>query len=438
MNCATGWRERRLGDLFKIKHGFAFEGKYFATSGPFVLLTPGNFYEKGGFDPREGKEKFYDGPVPDGYILERGDLLVAMTEQAEGLLGSSALVPESGLYLHNQRLGLVCDLDEEQIDKTYLYYLLNSKGVRAQIQATATGTKVRHTAPSRIYEVRSCLPPLVEQQEVAHILGTLDDKIELNRQMNQTLEQIAAALFRSWFIDFDPVRAKMLGREPEGMDAATAALFPERLMESEVGEIPEGWRQATVSDVADVNAWTLGKSDELDVIEYIDISSVMRGEITSTQTFNRGDEPSRARRRLRHGDTVLSTVRPDRGAYFLSIDPRPNHIASTGFAVVSANEVPWSFLHAALTQPEVFNYLGRIADGGAYPAVRPEVIGGIPLILPSVAKLLDLFQSMTCPLFVKAGLNRQESQTLSELRDSLLPRLLSGQVKLQSVEASKS
>ena len=125
MDCAVGWRERRLGEFFKIKHGFAFEGKYFAASGPFVLLTPGNFHEEGGFKLRDSKQKFYDGPVPDGYILERGDLLVAMTEQAEGLLGSPALVPESGLYLHNQRLGLVSDLDEGQIDKMYLYYLLN-------------------------------------------------------------------------------------------------------------------------------------------------------------------------------------------------------------------------------------------------------------------------------------------------------------------------
>ena len=151
----SAWRECKLGDLLQIKHGFAFLGEHFASTGTHIVLTPGNFYEEGGFKEKINKAKWYNGPIPDDYILNEGDLIIAMTEQAEGLLGSSAIIPRSGLYLHNQRLGLVKILDQAQADKHFIYYLFNSGPVRQQIRASATGVKIRHTAPSRIAVVRS-------------------------------------------------------------------------------------------------------------------------------------------------------------------------------------------------------------------------------------------------------------------------------------------
>src|SRR5215471_15442486 len=104
--------ELQLGDAIHIKHGFAFKGEHFVDEGDMIVLTPGNFYEKGGFRVRPGKDRAYSGDVPDGYILSQGDVIVAMTEQGPGLLGSSAIIPESARYLHNQRLGLVDFIDE--------------------------------------------------------------------------------------------------------------------------------------------------------------------------------------------------------------------------------------------------------------------------------------------------------------------------------------
>ena len=117
------WRDCKIGDLLEIKHGFAFLGEHFADSGTHIVLTPGNFFDKGGFKGKGDKEKWYRGPIPSEYILHKGDLLVAMTEQAEGLLGSSAIVPRDGLYLHNQRLGLVQLRDSEQTVERFIYYL---------------------------------------------------------------------------------------------------------------------------------------------------------------------------------------------------------------------------------------------------------------------------------------------------------------------------
>jgi type I restriction enzyme S subunit len=274
------------------------------------------------------------------------------------------------------------------------------------------------------------LPPLPEQRRIAKILGDLDDKIELNRKMNETLEQMARALFKSWFVDFDPVRAKMEGRTPTGMDAATAALFPDRLVDSELGPIPEGWRVNQLRDVSVINALTLAKSDILQTIEYIEISEVNRGNIARIASYPRGEEPSRARRRLQHGDTVLSTVRPDRGCYFLALHPPLNRLVSTGFAVITPTEVSWSLLHAALTQPEVSDHLGQLADGGAYPAVDADVIGALELVLPVETTLIEEYHRQCASFYQLAEINRIQSRTLSTLRDTLLPKLVGGEVRV--------
>jgi type I restriction enzyme S subunit len=278
------------------------------------------------------------------------------------------------------------------------------------------------------------LPPLAEQKAIAAVLGALDDKIELNRRMNATLEAMARALFQSWFVDFEPVRAKLDGRQPVGLDPATAALFPEHFEHGKHGILPVGWHCAAIEEVCAINAWTLGKNDDLEMLEYIEISEVSRGNIAKIATYQRGEEPSRARRRLRNGDTVLSTVRPDRGSYFLSLNPPENLVASTGFAVLTPSKVPWSFLHVALTLPEVSDHLGQMADGGAYPAVRPEVIGAMQVSLPNNPKVLEAFHRICAPLLEQAEANRTQSRTLATLRDTLLPKLLSGEMSVAEVD----
>ena len=185
-----------LGDALTVKHGFAFKGEFFRGLGELIVLTPGNFYDAGGFKPKSGAEKYYDGPVPDGYLLHRGDVVVAMTEQTPGLLGSTATIPEAGVYLHNQRIGLVEVTDPSRLDIRFCYHLFNSPAFREQIQATATGAKVRHTAPERIRSVRVAVPDLVEQQRVAAILDTCDELIANNRRRVVLLNRMVDAVFR--------------------------------------------------------------------------------------------------------------------------------------------------------------------------------------------------------------------------------------------------
>ncbi len=154
----SGWREVELGRGLRVKHGWAFKGEYFRDAGEQIVLTPGNFHDGGGFKPKNGTEKFYDGTYPEQFLLKRGDVVTAMTEQAQGLLGSTATIPKDDTYLHNQRIGLIEITDPEVLDLRYVYHLMNAAVVRRQLYATATGAKVRHTAPERIQSVQVEVP----------------------------------------------------------------------------------------------------------------------------------------------------------------------------------------------------------------------------------------------------------------------------------------
>ncbi|OGB24089.1 MAG: hypothetical protein A3I66_11495 [Burkholderiales bacterium RIFCSPLOWO2_02_FULL_57_36] len=320
-----------------------------------------------------------------------------------------------------------------ELDMRWLYYAIKYH----KLGEIDDGSPIPSTTRSAVYVRDFDVPLLAEQKAIAAVLGALDDKIELNRRITVTLEAMARALFQSWFVDFDPVRAKLDGRAPAAIDLATADLFPEHFEHGEHGMLPVGWRHVTIEEVCAINAWTLGKNDELETLEYVEISEVSRGNIANIAIYPRGEEPSRARRRLRHGDTVLSTVRPDRGSYFLALNPPENRVASTGFVVLTPTKVPWSFVHAAMIQSEVSDYLGQMADGGAYPAVRPEIIGAMKIALPNEPKILDAFHRTCAPLFERAEINRIQSRILATLRDTLLPKLLSGELSVSETTKTK-
>jgi type I restriction enzyme S subunit len=293
--------------------------------------------------------------------------------------------------------------NEKKVYSKFLFALLRSPAVQARIEQMQVGTLIPHFKKGDFDKLILPIPERKIQEFIGDNYFVLSAKIDLNRRMNETLEALAQRLFTSWFVD-----------------ATQSGLL-------------KNWHYATIAELCDINAWTLNKNDELDRIEYVEISEVVRGNIGSIQSYERGEEPSRARRRLHHGDTVLSTVRPDRGSYFLCLHPSPNLIASTGFAVLTPTKAPWTFIHAAMTQTDVFEYLGQQADGGAYPAVRPEIIGRLKVPWPDKSEVVEEFHRVCAPLYERAELNRRESRTLAALRDALLPKLLSGQLRIKNI-----
>lgn len=433
------WIETSLGDLIDIKHGFAFKGQFFRDEPPGdILLTPGNFAIGGGF--KDDKLKYYGGPVPDEFILREGDLIVTMTDLSKNAdtLGYPAFVPsnsEGRRYLHNQRLGKIVAKSKGAVDLRYLRYLMCGQEYRHEVVASATGTTVKHTSPERIKRFRFRLPSPPEQRAIADILGTVDDKIALNRRMNETLEAMARALFMSWFVDFDPVNAKMEGRwrpgqSLPGLPAHLYDLFPARLLTSELGEIPEGWGVGTLADLASLNPESWSRKTLPDEVRYLDLSNTKWGRIEVVAVYSKDEAPSRAQRVLRPQDTIVGIVRPGNGSYaFVSED---GLTGSTGFAVLRPSDTAYAeFVYLAATAADSIEALSHLADGCAYPAVRPDVVAGTRIVRPSET-VLTRFSQEAGALLDRMAESDRESRTLAALRDTLLPKLISGELRLSS------
>lgn len=280
------------------------------------------------------------------------------------------------------------------------------------------------------------VPTPSDQKQIAEILGTLDDKIELNRQMNETLEEMARALFRDWFIDFGPTRRQMDGATdpaaimghafPDDKATILAPLFPARLGED---GLPEGWNWDAVSELADLNpkSWTVKKHPEQ--IDYLDLSNTKWGRIEETTSYLWSEAPSRAKRILEPGDTIVGTVRPGNGSYALI--GREGLTGSTGFAVLRPkHRSVTEFVYLALTSPENIDILANLADGGAYPAINPKIVADTKIVLAD-SKVIEDFSNLTQSMFAKPHFNEQESQTLAQIRDLLLPKLMSGEIQLK-------
>lgn len=311
-------------------------------------------------------------------------------------------------------------------DERFAYYFLkqfNFTGYNSGSAQPSLNRNFLHPVPIQV-------PPVPDQRAIAHILGTLDDKIELNRRTSETLEAMARALFKSWFVDFDPVRAKLDGRWQRGqsLPAHLYDLFPDRLVDSELGEIPEGWEAATLESVATLNPETWTAATRPVEIEYVDLSGTKWGRIETITHFKVADAPSRAQRVLRPGDTIVGTVRPGNGSYALISDE--GLTGSTGFAVLRPR-VPANagFVYLAATCRENIEILASLADGGAYPAVRPDVVLATPVASPD-ASVMGPFSRMVQPWVGAIASCQHESRTLAALRDTLLPKLISGELRV--------
>jgi len=311
-------------------------------------------------------------------------------------------------------------------DPHFVYYNLSSR--RAEIRTAAAGSAQPILNKTAFGKLEIDLPPLHEQHCIAHILGTMDDKIELNRKMNETLEATARALFKSWFVDFDPVRAKAEGRDP-GLPAHIAALFPDSFEDSELGDIPTGWSAGSLADFALLNPESWTKSTRPEIIQYVDLGNTKWGRIDSITQYASNDAPSRAQRILRGGDTIVGTVRPGNGSYALVTED--GLTGSTGFAVLRPQMSEYQeYVYLASTARDNIDALAHLADGGAYPAIRPEVVTETQVVRPP-HEVVECFSMTVGTSLAKMAFNERESRTLAALRDSLLPKLISGELRIE-------
>ena len=424
------WSRKLLGELIDIKHGFAFKGEFFdkGTSDD-VLLTPGNFAVGGGF--KADKFKFYNGHVPDEFVLGQGDLIITMTDLSKNAdtLGYPAIVPLSNKgyrFLHNQRIGKVIVKNSETVGCRYLYYLMCTQSYRHEILASATGTTVKHTAPDRIKKFQFNLPPVREQRTIAYILGMLDDKIELNRQVNKTLEATARAIFKSWFIDFDPVKAKIEGREPPCMDTETAELFPSAFQDSPLRKVPEGWKVTTIDENFNL---TMGQSPP----------GSTYNEDGKGMPFYQGRKdfgfryPTRRvycsapKRFAEKGDTLVS-VRAPVGDVNIAEEK-----CSIGRGIAAIRHKTGSRSYTYYTMQSLQETFSRYeAEGTVFGSINKTDFQTLSQLSPP-NEIIEAFERLVYPLDQSIENNKNESWTLAQTRDTLLPKLLSGKIRVNDV-----
>lgn len=380
----------RFADHFQVKHGHAFKSEYFADDGPFALLTPGNFNEGGGFRHRGEKQPFYTGDVPSAYILSKGDVIVAMTEQDHGLLGSSAWVPASDYYLHNQRLGLVVNLDEKKLNKRFLYYLFNTREVRHQIAGSASGTKVRHTSPERIGRVEAEVPALKVQEQIADTLTAYDELMENNRRRIALLEESARLLYREWFVHLR---------------------FPGHEHARVTDGVPQGWERVELGRVM-----TLQRGHDLPSQERVegDVPIVSSSGITGFHDKKKADAPGVVTGRY----GTLGQV------YYIDRDYWP---LNTALYVTDFKENPPLYiLHLLKHALESIQ-----SDKAAIPGLNRNVVHGMNVLSPP-ARLRSAFGEFAGDMYRQISILAGQTHKLRAARDLLLPRLMSGPLEVSA------
>jgi type I restriction enzyme S subunit len=416
----SNWPITSLKGKINIKHGFPFKSEYFSDEATkFIVLTPGNFYEEGGFKRQAGKEKYYTGDIPEEYLHKAGDLIVAMTEQAAGLLGSCARVPESGMYLHNQRLGLITT-DSKKILRDYVYHLFRTKTVREQIRLTSSGSKVKHTSPERIYDVKIPLPTVSEQQKIVSLLDAIETKIELNNRINAELEAMAKTLYDYWFVQFDFPDDSPKGQGKPYKSSGGKMVYNPALKR----EIPEGWSDKTLSQIANI---TMGQSPEGSSYNDDGVGTIFyQGSTDFGWLFPTTRQYTIAPSRMaKKGDILLSVRAPVGDMNIANTDC----CIGRGLAALNSKTGSDGFLFYVMKYfKQIFDR--RNSEGTTFGSITKNDLHSLTLAYPTsdlLKKYDEIVTNYNKMIFERSLENRE----LKALREWLLPMLMNGQVTVE-------
>ena len=416
----------KLGEILDVTRGASLSGEFYATEGEYIRLTCGNFnYQNNCFKENKSKDNlYYIGEFKPEFLMEKGDIITPLTEQAIGLLGSTAIIPESGKYIQSQDVAkIVCK--EGLLDKGFAFYLISSALVKQQLSAAAQQTKIRHTSPDKIKDCTVWIPDLVEQKRIGKLFRSLDRKIELNRALNQNLEAMAKQLYDYWFVQFD-----FPNEEGKPYKYSGEMVWSEKLKR----DIPASWEIKTIEDIADVyNGATPSTINEQNYggdIVWItpkDLSDqkqkfVYQGERNISQAGYNSCSTH-----LLPPNTILMSSRAPIG--LLSI-AKTKLCTNQGFKsfVPKAENIStylYYYLNIHIRQIE------QLGTGTTFKEVSREDVLNFPILKPSDA-ILDLWEKRVSALNNKQYEIQKENEYLTKQRDELLPLLMNGQVSVNS------
>ncbi|WP_203344596.1 restriction endonuclease subunit S [Vibrio fluvialis] len=429
MSC--NWPLSTLGDFVSLFTGFPFKSKQFSDVEGTKLLRGDNVAQ--GTLRWENVKRWTNENLVDkhkNYLLRENDVILAMDRPwiEAGLKFSQIESRDLPCYLVQR---VACLRANDPDDQDFLKFIIGSRAFTEYVKLVQTGTAVPHISGKQILAFEFRLPPKDVRISIGKTLSDIDKKASINTQTNQTLEQMAQAIFKSWFVDFDPVKAKMNGEQPEGMDAATASLFPDKLVESELGLIPEGWEIKPIKDLCSkVQNGGTPKRSESSYWDDGDIPWLTSGEVRQsiiTSVENRitqlGLDKSSAKW-VPELSTLVALYGATAGEVSLTSIPLTTNQAVC--ALMPKKEHQW------------YNYLqlkSRVAElaGKAVGSAQQNISKGLvesTEVLSVPESLLEAFNAQVENLFKLRICNLQESVELANLRDTLLPKLLSGEIEL--------
>ena len=413
----------KLGEIIQVTRGASLVGENYATQGKYVRLTCGNFdYRNNCFKENSSKENiFYDGEFREEFLMKEGDIITPLTEQAIGLLGSTAKIPESGKYIQSQDIAKIT-CNENILDKDFAFYLISSSSVKQQLSAAAQQTKIRHTSPDKIKECTVWIPNLKIQKHIGHLLSTLDRQISLLRSTNTTLEAIAKQLYDYWFVQFDFPDANGKPYKSSGGEM----VWNERLKR----EIPKGWKVENLIDFAQIkNGATPSTSDE----------SNYGGDIVWITPKDLSDQKSKfiyqgERNITRQGFDSCSTSLLPIGSVLMS-SRAPIGLVSIAKNEVCTNQGFKSLIPNNLDDSIYLYYyikhhiqqIEQLGTGTTFKEVSRDDLCRFPILVVGAKEIYKQWIDIQNKIADKQFVNTKQIATLTAQRDTLLPLLMNGQ-----------
>ena len=414
-------KKYKLGDLLQVTRGASLSGEYYATQGNYIRLTCGNFdYRNNCFKENQSKDNiYYVGDFKEEFLLEKGDIITPLTEQAIGLLGSTARIPESGKYIQSQDIAKI-DCNESLLDKDFAFYLISSACVKQQLSAAAQQTKIRHTSPDKIKECTVWIPSLDIQKRIGRILTDIDNKIAINRQINDNLEAMAKQLYDYWFVQFDFPNEEGMPYKSSGGEM----VWNEKLKR----EIPQGWVVEKMGkctnvllggtpDTNDNSLWGNGYNwlNSGEVAEF----PILKSEKNITP---KGLEKS-ATVLAPKGSVTLSITRHLRPS-ILCIDACINQSV---VAILENDKVSKEYIYPLLNRD--IPRLMSLRTGAQQPHINKETVEAINVVLPP-ANIMGAYINIAESIYNAIFNNAKDVEELTKQRDELLPLLMNGQASV--------
>ena len=422
-------KKYRIGDLVQVTRGASLGGEFYATQGNYVRLTCGNFdYRNNCFKENQSKDNiYYTGGFKEEFLLEKGDIITPLTEQAIGLLGSTARIPESGKYIQSQDIAKI-DCNESLLDKDFAFYLISSACVKQQLSAAAQQTKIRHTSPDKIKECTVWIPSLDIQKRIGRILTDIDNKIAINRQINDNLEAMAKQLYDYWFVQFDFPNVEGKPYKSSG----GAIVWNEKLKR----EIPQGWSDCVLGDY--IGRITNGLNPRKNFVlgsgnnYYVTIRSLV-GTTIDWNNCDRCDDEAlskiNSRSQLQIGDIIFSAIGTIGRTYYILEEPTNWNISETSFTLRAKENIPNDFFYGMLRSNEIQIKADKAAMGSTLRCLVMDSLCSLQYIeIPSY--MMKLFATKVSPLYRQIHRNNKEIAELTKQRDELLPLLMNGQASV--------